>query len=254
MHNCSIILLLIALIACLVTGCATPEPKPEEIASLLAGTYGVRLPGETGASRILHLSLSRDHQAVMKTLSHKGSISLTETGQWEVQPDGSIILLLTAKEGRRYDKPVIIVLVLQAKGLEARAYDRDVWGAGEIVFERQPEISGIVWYLQEIRYIDGRIIRPDDPANYSLAPAEDGTVAVRSDCNEGKGNYILSGASISFRNMAFTRAACAAGSYSNQYIRALDAAATCMHEDGYLSISMDMNSGVMRFVRGRITQ
>ena len=250
----SIVLLMIALLACLATSCATPEQKPEEITALLAGTYGIRLPGEAGPSRIMHLLLFRDRKAEMITTSPKGKAIFTETGQWDIQPEGSIILLLTGKEGRQYEKPVIIVFVLQEKGLEARAYDRDLWGGGEIVFERQPEIAGIVWYLQEIRYVDGRILRPDDPSQYSLVPGDDGTVVVQADCNQGKGTYILAGTSIAFRNMAYTRAACPPGSYAHQFVRALDAAATCGVVDSHLVIGMEMNSGVMRFVPARVVK
>ena len=250
----SIVLLVITLLACLATGCATTEPKPEEIALLLTGTYGLRLPGDAGPSRVKHLRLSADYKAEMKTISFKGKAAATETGQWAVQPDGSIIVMLTGKEGRQYEKPIIVVFVLQEKGLEAMAYDRDVWGGGEIVFERQPEITGIVWLLQEIRYIDDKVVRPDDPSKYSLALTEDGAVTVQADCNQGAGTYILAGTSISFKNMAYTRAACPPGSRAYQYVRALDTAATCGMDDGHLLIGMGMNSGVMRFVPARVVK
>jgi heat shock protein HslJ len=248
------LLLMNALLACMAAGCATSAPKPQEIASLLAGTYGTRLPAETGPSRVMHLRLSADYKAELKTVSFKGKAAVTEKGQWEVQPDGSVIVMLTETGGRQYEKPMIVVFVLNRRGLEPINYDRSAWGSGEIVFERQPDIIGIVWHLQEIRYIEDTIVRPYDPSKYSFTLAEDGTVTVQADCNQGKGTYILAGTSISFRNMAFTRAACPPGSHAHQYVRALATAATCGVESGYLLISMEMNSGVMRFAPAQVVK
>jgi heat shock protein HslJ len=195
----------------------------------------------------MHLKLSSDRQAEMKTDFHKGGTAIIEAGQWEVQPDGSVMVMLTRRGDREYNKPLVMVFALNQQGLEAVIYDRTAWGGGGVVFERQPEITGVVWHLQEIRYIDDNVLIPDDPSQYTLALEEDGAAMVQADCNQGKGDYILAGSSISFRNMAYTRGACSPGSLSSQYVRGLDTAATCAVYDGYLLIITEMKS-VMKFL------
>ncbi len=106
-------------------------------------------------------------------------------------------------------------------------------------------ITGIVWQLDQIQYGDDTLLKPDDPARYSLELFPDGKAAVRADCNRGHGTYILSGSSLSLKILAYTRTACPPEPHEDRYKKALDQAASWMLRD--LHIAMALDSGILSF-------
>ena len=59
-------------------------------------------------------------------------------------------------------------------------------GAGE-------SLAGTSWQLVKFQGGDGKVITPEERANYSVAFAGDGTFNVRFDCNRGRGGWKSSG-------------------------------------------------------------
>jgi para-nitrobenzyl esterase len=108
-------------------------------------------------------------------------------------------------------------------------------------------IVGIVWQLDQIQYGDDTLVKPDDPARYTLELTPDGNASVRADCNRGRGTFVLNGSSLSLKILAYTRAACLPESLDDRYRKALDQAASWMLRDGKLHIAMALDSGILSF-------
>jgi heat shock protein HslJ len=87
-------------------------------------------------------------------------------------------------------------------------------------------LAGSNWHLVEFRSSDDAIgvVRPDDPAKYTMSLAADGRVAMRLDCNRANGPWSskatsADSGSFSFGNLAMTRALCPPPSLDQQIAR-----------------------------------
>jgi len=108
-------------------------------------------------------------------------------------------------------------------------------------------ITGIVWQLEQIQYGDDTLLKPDDPARYSLELSPDGGVSVGADCNRGHGTFLLDGSRLTLKVLAYTRAACPPESLDDRYRKALDQVATWMLRDGKLHLAMALDTGILSF-------
>jgi heat shock protein HslJ len=88
----------------------------------------------------------------------------------------------------------------------------------------------------------------ESPANYQLIFHEDGTVDLKSDCNNVSGTYTLDGIKISILMGPETLAACSSGSRSDEFLRDLGSAATYFYQPGELFLDLSAGGGTMRFV------
>lgn len=117
-------------------------------------------------------------------------------------------------------------------------------GAGDDV-----NIVGANWQWVETAYGDGTTLTVDDPTRYMLSLQPDGTVALRADCNRGRGSYTLDGALLSLDVAVMTRMACPEGSLAEEFVRDLNAAATYVMDGDDLVINLFADAGNMRFER-----
>jgi heat shock protein HslJ len=231
-----------AFLGCFMHACATSEK--------VAGTYGAKLPSASGPGRVIHLKLTDDKRAEMSTDYLNRKPAIVETGKWESGKDGEVAVTLTEKEGMSYDTPGVLAFHLQGDLLRAAEYDHKVWGSEGLVLERQPDITGKVWHMVELRYMNEKGLKPGDPAKYSLELFDNGAVYVQADCNKGTGTFELVGNSLSF-HLGFTRAMCLPGSIFDRYTKALEEAVSCHVRDGQLYISTAEDGGVMQFAPAR---
>lgn len=79
-------------------------------------------------------------------------------------------------------------------------------------------LLGTRWRWMGTTIRSGGQLAPDDPSRYTLAFAEDGTVAVAAGCNTGAGRYTASDPSMTIDVSSLPKAACAAGSQSTAFI------------------------------------
>ena len=87
-------------------------------------------------------------------------------------------------------------------------------------------LTGSNWRLVEFRSSDDAIgvIRPDDPAKYTMSLAGDGRVSMRLNCNRANGPWSSKASShdsgtFTFGNLAMTRALCPPPSLDQQIAR-----------------------------------
>jgi heat shock protein HslJ len=97
----------------------------------------------------------------------------------------------------------------------------------------------------------GETISSPDPNRYTVTFASDGTVSVLADCNRGNGAYTADGSSINIQVMAMTRALCAPGSFSDQFVEALNNAAIYFFQNSNLLMDLPMDSGTITFAPGQ---
>jgi D-alanyl-D-alanine carboxypeptidase len=86
----------------------------------------------------------------------------------------------------------------------------------------------------------------DQPENYLVAFQEDGTVAVKADCNDAGGSYTADDSSLTIKVGPTTMAACPAGSRDEQFVKLLGGAAKYFFADGKLFIDLFADGGTMR--------
>ena len=103
------------------------------------------------------------------------------------------------------------------------------------------------WALQSFQLSDGSIVPIPDPSMYTLelGVTDAGRAQIRADCNVCKGDYEVSGSTITFGLMACTLAACAPGSLESDYRFALGATSTYLRTENTLALTYD--DGVMLF-------
>lgn len=107
------------------------------------------------------------------------------------------------------------------------------------------ELVGSVWELTQIATRDGAVVKPADPARYSLAFGEDGRVTAQIGCNRGTGTYVTDGDGLTFGAIASSMAACPADSLVDDFTAGLTDARSYSIEDSTLRINT--RTGVMTF-------
>jgi heat shock protein HslJ len=90
---------------------------------------------------------------------------------------------------------------------------------------------------------------PQDPERYTLEFRQNGTVAIRADCNRGGGTYEANGSQVSIQITHTTRAACPSGSLEMQFIKDLNAATIHFNKGEALYIDLKYDTGTMKFSR-----
>ena len=113
-------------------------------------------------------------------------------------------------------------------------------------------LGGTRWRLVEIQSMDDAIgtTRPDDPSHYTLAFAEEGTVALRLDCNRGTARWSATPASspesgqLRIGPIAATRALCPPPSLGDRIGRDMDYVRSYLVKDGRLHLSLMADGGI----------
>jgi len=144
------------------------------------------------------------------------------------------------KTGRWRIKDNMLIL-LGDSGILARLSKEDT--------ERGAKIKGTVWQWVQTQYNDDRKTVPAETGKYTILFKEDGTLAVRADCNQKGGTYSVTEEEkrISIEITHSTMAACPEGSLEDEFIRGLSAATIYFIKNGDLYMDLQYDSGTMRF-------
>jgi len=129
-------------------------------------------------------------------------------------------------------------------GCSAAPHDK---GAARV---RTPEAAIGVWHW-EATVTPVETIGTANPERYTLELQPGGAVLVRADCNRGRGSYKISEGRIEFGPIATTRIACPPGSLDSRYLKDLQRATIFFVEGGKLFFDLPLDSGTMRFARGK---
>ncbi|HVN71567.1 MAG TPA: META domain-containing protein [Desulfomonilia bacterium] len=247
------LLSLLMLTILLSSGCALWKAEEEKAPPCiappegLAGRYGSKIPSADGSGRMIRMKLLADHRLEMATDYLDDKPDLIENGKWECRDGIRVIITLTGNRGKTYEKPLRLVFILDGDGLTAVEYNHDAWGEAAPHLVRNPTVTGTVWRLAQIQYANNTALAPDDPAKYALILSQDGTVTVRADCNRGMGTYLMAGNYLVMRKLAYTHMICMENSLFDQYTKALESAESCAIHEGDLYITLQTDSGIMKF-------
>jgi para-nitrobenzyl esterase len=106
-------------------------------------------------------------------------------------------------------------------------------------------LAGSSWRLVKFQSGDGKVLRPDEQAKYTVAFAGDGNVSVRFDCNRGRGAWKSAAKNqLEFGPMALTRAMCPPGSLHDQLVRQWPYVRSYTLKDGRLYLALMADGGV----------
>ena len=109
------------------------------------------------------------------------------------------------------------------------------------------DVTGQAWQWIEFTDPVNGTQQIANAAKYQVTFLPSGTVRVVADCNRGAGQYQVDGASMQITVQAMTRAICARGSLSDQFVNYLNAAGVWFVNEGDLYIDLFADSGTMRF-------
>jgi heat shock protein HslJ len=112
-----------------------------------------------------------------------------------------------------------------------------------------PGITGVQWKWAETKYSNDTEAIPPDPSHYTLMLNEDGTIAVRADCNRAGGTWKGEDSRITITVTHSTMAMCPPESLDSVYLKDLARAAIYFFRDGNLYFDMPYDSGTMKFKR-----
>jgi heat shock protein HslJ len=115
----------------------------------------------------------------------------------------------------------------------------------------QPPLVGTRWKLREIQSADDTIgtTRPEDPTLYTLTFNDDGSLAMRLNCNRGFGPWKATpsatdtSGSITIGPLGVTRALCPPPSLDERIARDMDRVRGYFLRDGLLSLSLMADAG-----------
>jgi heat shock protein HslJ len=117
---------------------------------------------------------------------------------------------------------------------------------GAPVADEGPAVENTIWHWVTTRGGD-RDWHPKDPARYTLTLGEDGQVAVRADCNRGRGGFQRDGDALELTPLATTRISCPPDSLGSRYLQQLEAARTATEVGGLLRVELEGGAGTMWF-------
>lgn len=115
---------------------------------------------------------------------------------------------------------------------------------------RTPDAAAGAWQW-ETTVTPVETIGSGNSERYTLDLQPGGVALVRADCNRGRGTYEIGEGRIKFGPIATTRMACPPGSLDGRYLKDLERATTFFVEGGKLFLELPVDSGTMRFARGK---
>jgi para-nitrobenzyl esterase len=140
-------------------------------------------------------------------------------------------------EGMKWRDPLLLVMLVLLVGYAQLASPAKVDG-----------LSGASWQLVRIQGGDDSVVVPDDKSKYTLAFAIDGSVAVRIDCNRGRGTWKSSRPNLlELGPIALTRAMCPPGSLHDRMVRQLPFVRSYVIQNGRLFLSLMADGGIYEF-------
>ena len=107
------------------------------------------------------------------------------------------------------------------------------------------KLTGTTWQWTIELDPSGKEVNVNDPANYTVAFADDGMVAIKADCNQAGGTYTLEDESLTITLGPATLAACPPGSRSDDFLAYLGAAASFQFSGDQLAILLKPGSGAL---------
>ena len=109
-------------------------------------------------------------------------------------------------------------------------------------------LPGTEWQLVQFQSSNGSVVAPDDRLKYTLVFVDGVQVAVRLDCNRGRGSWRSGGPNqLRFGPLALTRASCPEGSLQNQIVQHWALIRSFAIKAGHLFLAVNGDGGTYEF-------
>ena len=121
--------------------------------------------------------------------------------------------------------------------------------------KEKPALTGVIWKLANIQSKDDSTGLPRAPGLYTLEFHKDGSVAIRADCNRGRGNWASEKADqLNITQRITTRAMCIPRSLHDQFISDLNDTRSFTLNEGKLYLAMMTDGSILEFFSSPVTQ
>ena len=111
----------------------------------------------------------------------------------------------------------------------------------------QGSLPGVVWEWQQFMGSDDSLRSPEAPERYTIEFMAEGDVAIRADCNRGRGTYTVDQPRIDITVGPTTRAMCPPESMSHAFLKDIDAFSSFVFRDGNLYLALPIDGGISEF-------
>jgi uncharacterized lipoprotein YbaY/heat shock protein HslJ len=111
-------------------------------------------------------------------------------------------------------------------------------------------IVGVMWLWQNLQDASGeKVVDVPNPESYRLMLQPDGTFNFKADCNNGGGEYVLDGSSISLMPGPMTAAACAPDPLADRYVALLPQMDTVAGDGHVMNLTSSSDDTTMNFTK-----
>ena len=163
------------------------------------------------------------------TMHFKG-IATTRMACGKTTRAPDFLAALDAATGWRYDGPDLLLTADDGSALRFA-----------------PSLYGVVWEWQGTAMMNDTRVVPTDPAAYTLAFGDDGTVGIRADCQRLAGRFRMEGSQIDITPRGIPTGVCPPGSASDRFLRDIDAAGSFVFRAGRLYLALPADAGILEF-------
>ena len=126
---------------------------------------------------------------------------------------------------------------------------------GSDTTKKKPALTGVLWKLAKIQSMDDSTDLPRAPGLYTLEFRKDGSVAIRADCNRGRGNWANETADqLNITQLITTRAMCLPPSLHDQFISDLNDTRSFTLNEGKLYLATMADGSILEFFSSRAMQ
>lgn len=237
-------------------------PRSAAFAAPAVAIYRGEAPAASGPGRGIELRLSTDGKMTWLTDYRNNRPRITEEGRWNAISVEEIEIIVERRDGKQIE-PSTVRLLKQGDTLRSTAASAAEFGnqglllklaraaAAPIAAPVSGAVSPIGAWQWESLMSSYEKVAVNQSERYKLQLRAGGQAQVLADCNRGQASYSFDGRSFKIRITAMTRAACPAGSLSERYLKALEAAVGQRVKGKVLFLDLPADGGTMKFVRAK---
>jgi heat shock protein HslJ len=237
-------------------------PRSAAFAAPVVAIYRGDAPAASGTGRRIELRLSADGKMTWLTDYRSNRPRITEEGRWNAISVEEIEVIVERRDGKQVE-PSTVRLLKQGDTLRTTAASAAEFGSQGLLLKlakaATPPIAAPVtgavspigaWQWESL-ISSAEKVAVNQPERYKLQLQAGGKAQVLADCNHGQASYSFDGRSFKIRITGMTRAACPAGSLSERYLKALEAAVGQRVKGEILFLDLPADGGTVKFVRAK---
>ncbi|HKB81810.1 MAG TPA: META domain-containing protein [Burkholderiales bacterium] len=256
-------LLRVAILGAIAGAVLMMLPRSAAFAAPPMVIYSGDLTAATGLGRRIEMRLKADGTMSMITDYRNNRAPVTEDGRWNPISVEQIDVVIERKDGAATGPDTLHFIkrgdILQATPETAAQFGSQGLQLRQSKAAASPKtalpLGGVASTIGSWRW-EGLVSSADriaieQPERYTLELQGGGKALVRADCNRGQAAYKSDGRAIAIRVSAMNKVACPSGSWSERYLKSLEAVVAQRVRGDSLFLDLPGEGGTMKFVRVR---